>query len=163
MFVSKLTFVSRAAAALGPALVEAAAVLGSWTVALYAENVALGYLLRDQFSGPWEIAQARHVVLPIAVAMLAPLALAVVAGWRLALRSADGSRAATAFFTTAGALAAGALALGVTQGRHFASWGARAPFVLALALAGAAAGRWGVAWVARGARHPADGGGPSIG
>jgi arylsulfatase A-like enzyme len=143
------------AAALGPALVEVAVVLGSWATALYAEDVALGYLLRGQFSGPWEIAQARHVVAPIAIAILAPLALAVVAGWRLALRSAEGSRAATAFFTAAVAMAAAAVALGVTQGRHFTSWGVRGPFVLVLTLAGAATGRWGVAWVARGARHPA--------
>src|SRR5579859_4503722 len=141
-------------AALGPALVEAAAVLASWAAALYAEDVALGFLLRDQFSGPWEVAQARHVAGPIAVAMLAPLAVAVVAGWRVALGAAQGSRTARLVFTAAGAIAACALALGVTQGRHFASWGARAPFVVALTLAGAASGRWGVAWLARGARHP---------
>jgi arylsulfatase A-like enzyme len=142
------------AAALGPALVDAAAILAVWGAALFAEDVALGFLWRDQFSGPWEISQARHIVGPIALVMLAPLALAASAGWRLALRAAGGSRAAIAGFTAAGAAAAFALALGVTQGRHFASWGARGPFVLALALAGAGAGRWGVASLANGARRP---------
>jgi HEAT repeat protein len=142
------------ASALGSSLVEAAAILGSWAAALYAEDVALGFLFREQFSGPWEISQARHLVAPIAIAMLAPVALAVAAGWRLALRSAQGSGVARAAFAAAGAIAACALALGVTQGRHFASWGARAPFVLGLTLAGAASGRWGVVAVARAARHP---------
>ena len=142
------------AAALWPALVDAAAILAVWGAAIFAEDVALGFLWREQFSGPWEISQARHIVGPIALVLLAPLALATSAAWRLALRGAQGSRAALASFTGAGALAAFVLALGVTQGRHFASWGARAPFVLALTLAGAAAGRWGVASMARWARHP---------
>jgi hypothetical protein len=142
------------AAALLPVLVDAAAVLGIWAAALYAEDVALGFLWRDQFSGPWEIAQARHVVAPIALAMLAPLAVVVSASWRLALRAGQGDRPATAVFTAAGAAAACALALGVTEGRHFASWGARAPFVLALAVAGAATGRWAVPSLGRWTRHP---------
>ncbi len=137
-----------------PVLVDAAAVLAIWGAALYAEDVALGFLWRDQFSGPWEIAQARHVVAPIAIALLAPLAVAAAVAWRLALRAGQRDRTATAIFTAGGAAAACALALGVTQGRHFASWGARAPFVLVLVLAGAATGRWGVTALARWARHP---------
>ena len=142
------------AAALWPPLVDVAAIVAVWGAALFAEDVVIAFLWRAQFSGPWEISLARHTAGPIALAILAPVAFLVVAGWRLALRAAQGSRAALASFTVAGGVAACALALGVTQGRHFASWGARGPFVLGLALAGAAAGWWGIATLARWARHP---------
>ena len=143
------------ASALSSAFVEACAILAVWAGALVAEDVAIGFLWRAQFSGPWEIAQARHLVGPIALAALVPVAAFVVVGWRMAIAAARGSRAATTALTALGALAAGALALGVTQGRHFASWAARAPFVLALILVGAAAGRWGAPRLAGLARHPA--------
>ncbi len=142
------------AAALWPPLVDACAVLGVWAAAIYAEDVALGFLWREQFSGPWEIAQARHIVEPIGVVILAPLAIATALAWRLAIRAAQGSRGAARAFAAMGAAAAIALALGVTQGRHFASWGARAPFVVVVTLAGAAAGRWAVPWMAGWARRP---------
>ncbi len=142
------------AAAFWPPLVDACAILGIWAAAIYVEDVALGFLWRDQFSGPWEIALARHVAEPIGVVMLAPLAVATAFGWRLALRAAQGSRRALQAFAVLGAAAAFALALGVTAGRHFASWGVRAPFVLVLTLAGAAAGRWGAPWLAGWTRRP---------
>jgi arylsulfatase A-like enzyme len=145
---------SSRAAALWPPLVDACAVLGMWGAAIYAEDVALGFLWRDQFSGPWEIVQARHVVEPMAVVMLVPLAVATAFGWRLAQRAAHGSGAARRTFAALGAIAAFALALGVTQGRHFASWGLRGPFVSLLTIAGAAAGRWTVPWVAGWSRRP---------
>jgi HEAT repeat protein len=134
--------------------VDVCAVLAAWAGALLAEDVALGFLRRDQFAGPWEIALARHIVAPLAIAALVPAALAVVTGWRLAVRAAKGSRAVANGFAAAGALAALVVALGVTEGRHFASWAARGPFVVLLALAGAAAGRWGIPRVAASARHP---------
>jgi hypothetical protein len=150
---------SRAAALWSP-LVDVAAIVAVWGAALFAEDVAIAFLWRVQFSGPWEVSLARHTAGPIALAILAPVAFVVVAGWRLALRAAQGSRAALASFTVAGGAAACALALGVTEGRHFASWGARGPFVLGLALAGAATGRWGVASLASWARHSTRPGAP---
>jgi hypothetical protein len=126
------------------ALVDAAAVVAAWAGLLLAENVAVGFLWREQFSGGWEVALARHIVVPMALAALAPAALVVVGAWRLALRAADGSRAAAHVIAALGALSAGAVALGVSNGRHFASWGVRAPFVLALALAGAFVGAQGI-------------------
>jgi arylsulfatase A-like enzyme len=134
--------------------VDAAAILAVWGAALFAEDVALAFLCRTQFSGPWEVAIARHTAAPIALVMLAPFAVLVAAGWRLAAQAERGSRPARVSFAVAGALAACLLALGVTEGRHFASWAARAPFVLVLMLAGGATGRWGVPRVAAAARHP---------
>ncbi|HEX4447716.1 MAG TPA: sulfatase-like hydrolase/transferase [Polyangiaceae bacterium] len=140
--------------ALPSAFVEGAAVMAVWAGALVAEDVAIGFLWRAQFSGPWEIAQARHVVGPIALAALVPVAALVVGGWRLAIAASRGSRVAAGILAAMGALTAGALALGVTEGRHFASWTARGPFVLALVVGGAAAGRWGAPRVAGLARYP---------
>ncbi len=135
-------------------LVDAAAVVAAWGAALLAEDVALGFLWRDQFSGPWEIALARHVVAPIALVALAPASLLVVGGFRLALRAGQGARRATAWLTALGALAAFALALGVSEGRHFASAAARVPFVAGLTLAGGAGGRWVVPQIAGLVRRP---------
>ena len=42
--------------------VDAALVLLIWVGAVLVEDVAVGFLFRDQFSGPWEISQARHLV-----------------------------------------------------------------------------------------------------
>jgi len=63
------------------AALDAAAILLAWGGAILAENVALGLLWRDQFSGPWEVSQARHVVAPTAVALLTPVAAVVAAAW----------------------------------------------------------------------------------
>ena len=137
--------------------IDAAVILFVWAGAIFAEDVALGFLWRDQFSGPWEISQARHVVAPIGVALLAPLAALVAGGWRLAIRAGQGD-APAAFakkaVALAGAGAALALALGVTEGRHFASWALRAPSVALMACAGAAVGAWVVPWIASRSRSP---------
>jgi hypothetical protein len=143
-----------AAPAWWSAFADAAAIVVAWGVALFAENVALGFLWRDQFSGPWEIAQARHVVVPIALAALAPVSVVVVVAFRIAQRAARGSRPLAGVLTALGAIAALVLALGISHGRHFAALGVRASFVLVLAMAGAGAGRWIAPGVARLARHP---------
>ncbi|MDP9150837.1 MAG: hypothetical protein M3O36_12975, partial [Myxococcota bacterium] len=63
------------------ALVDSAAVVATWAGALIAENVALAFLWREQFSGAWEVSIARHFVAPIALAAFAPLSLLVVAAF----------------------------------------------------------------------------------
>ena len=80
------------ALSLASAFVEGAAVLAVWAAALLAEDVAIGFLWREQFSGRGRSRQARHFVGPIALAALAPVALVVVAGWRLAAAASRGSR-----------------------------------------------------------------------
>ncbi len=127
---------------LASALVDAAAVTAAWGGALLAENVAIGFLWRDQFLGPWEVSLARHSAVLIALAALAPFSLLVVGAWRVTQRAATGGRMEQRALGVAGALAGGAVALGVSEGRHFASWGLRAPFVGALVVAGGAAGLW---------------------
>jgi arylsulfatase A-like enzyme len=127
---------------LASALVDAAAVTAAWAGALLAENAAIGFLWREQFLGPWEISLARHSAVPIAFAALAPVSLLVVGAWMLAQRAANGGRREQRALAVVGALAGGALAVGVSEGRHFANWGLRAPFVGALVLAGGAAGLW---------------------
>ncbi|HSY22674.1 MAG TPA: sulfatase [Polyangiaceae bacterium] len=136
-------------------LVDAAAVLAVWMGALVAENVAIGLLFRDQFSGVWELGLARQMVVPLATAGLAPVACAVAGGWRLAtsaVRTAGhggltpsarrGRYVAQATLAVVGALAAGWLALGLSEGRHFASLALRVPFVALGAASGAAFGAW---------------------
>ncbi len=134
--------------------VDVAAVLAVWGAAVLAEDVALGFLWREQFSGPWEIALARHVVAPIALLALVPASVAAVVGFRLAVRAAHGSRAATAWLTAIGVLAGFVFALGISQGRHFASLWVRGPFVFALGAAGGMVGRWVVPRIAGLERRP---------
>ena len=139
--------------------VDAAAVLGAWAGALVAENTALGFLWRDQFSGIWEIALSRHIVVPMAIVGLAPASFVVAAGWRIArqaaTKGATGSRAATAALAVVFAGAAATLAIGISSGRHFVSLAARVPFVALAASAGALFGARIVPRVAAWVRWPA--------
>ncbi|MDP9150279.1 MAG: sulfatase-like hydrolase/transferase, partial [Myxococcota bacterium] len=80
--------------------------------------------------------------------------LLVVAAFGVAERAAAGSATAARRLALIAALASGALAIGVTNGRHFDSWVARAPFVLVLAAAGALAGKHVVPRIAALARRP---------
>ncbi|MGO9834972.1 MAG: sulfatase-like hydrolase/transferase [Polyangiaceae bacterium] len=121
-------------------LVDAAAVVFAWATMLLAEDVAMGFFWRDQFSAAWEVTLARSVVAPIALATLAPLSIVVVAGWRLARRAAAGTRAARMALGVAGAVATSAVAIGISHGRHFDAEGIRGAFVATLALAGAILG-----------------------
>src|SRR6185312_2209903 len=72
------------------AAVDAAVVLAVWAGALFAEDVVVGTLWRDQFAGFWEVVLDRRAFGPIAVAALAPLAVVFVATWRLASRAKSG-------------------------------------------------------------------------
>jgi len=123
--------------AIPAAVVDASAVVAAWAALLMAEVVAVGFLWREQFSAAWEVALARTVVVPLAIAGLAPLSILAVAGWTMARRAAAGSAWARRALGLSGGIATGALAFGVTHGRHFASTAVRGPVVVALALAGA--------------------------
>jgi len=119
---------------------DAAAVLAVWGGMLFAELVVLGLASGDLFSGVWEISLARRLVVPIAIALLAPAAVLVAAAWRVARAASAGSRLARGALGAVGAAASTALALGVSHGRHFASWTMRGPFVAVLAATGALVG-----------------------
>jgi hypothetical protein len=122
------------------ALANAAAVVAAWGALLVAESVAVGYLWPEQFSGTWEVALARHTAVPMALAGLSPLSVIVVAVVGVVAAAARGERTAARILALAAGVSAGALAIGVSGGRHFASWALRAPFVLAIAATGAFGG-----------------------
>jgi arylsulfatase A-like enzyme len=148
-------------------LVDAAAVVVAWAALILAENVALGFLWREQFSAAWEVSFARNTVVPIAVAALAPAALAVVVPWRLvcsagrpdsagrvgqakAAASRRARRACAALLAAGGA----ATAIGVSTGRHFHAFPLRAAFVAAVAAALGAFGWWAAPRIGRAAQRP---------
>jgi hypothetical protein len=120
-------------------LLDAAAVVAAWAVMVLVESVAIAVLWKTEFSAAWEVARARRFVAPIALAALAPVSLVVVGWWRVAERAAQGVRLARGALASLGAFAGTSLALGISTGRHFASWTVRAPFVALLAVAGGVA------------------------
>ena len=122
---------------LASALVDAAAIVTVWVGLFAAENTAIAYLWREQFSGLWEIALARYSVVPMGVVGFAPASLVVVGGWKLAKHAEGGSIAAIRILALGGAVATGSLALGLSNGRHFTNWLLRGLFVGALVIAGA--------------------------
>lgn len=109
------------------ALLDLGGVLAAFVVLLVVENVVVGLAHKSEFTASWEMAQARSYLSPVALAAFLPFALAAVAVGRLASAGRFRSLAAVA------AVSGLALGLGVTTGRHFASWAARGPFVLAVA------------------------------
>ena len=115
---------------------DASAVVLAWLGTLLVENVVLGAGWGGEFTGAWEVTQVRRLVVPMAVAGLAPASIAVVGWWRVALLAARGARLAQGALGALGGLGGLLLGLGVTHGRHFASWGARGPFVLLLVAGG---------------------------
>ncbi len=117
-------------------MVDAAAVAAAWAGLLLAENVVVGFLWREQFSGAWEISLSRHTIVPIALVIFAPLSLAVVALWAAARKAAEGARGARWAIAVAGALAGAAIAVGVTGGRHFENRWVRSAFIAVLAGSG---------------------------
>ncbi len=132
-------------------LLSASCVLFTWVVAFAIEHVVVGFAFGEFFAGPWEMRIVRRVVLPIALASVVPLVPVVVALGALvdaASREDEGRKPRVALAAILAA-AAGALAYGVSFGRHFASWGLRAPFIAALAGIGVIAGLWIVPAVAR--------------
>jgi arylsulfatase A-like enzyme len=134
--------------------VDAAAVVTAWAAMLLAENVAVGVLWSQQFSAAWEVSQARRLVAPMALAGLAPASLLAVGVWRLAARAQAGARLATRAIAVLGGGAALGISLGVSQGRHFASWVVRGPFVAVSAMAGALVAAWAAPRVAALAKRP---------
>ena len=136
------------------ALLDSAAVVAAWAAMALAEALVVSLAWGQEFSAAWEIVLPRRLVVPMAIAGLAPVSVVVVGWWRVAGLAREGRRGAVGALGAAGAVAAGALALGVSTGRHFASWGARGPFVGVFVLAGAAGGALLVPRVAGLARRP---------
>ncbi|MDB4996126.1 MAG: Choline-sulfatase [Myxococcaceae bacterium] len=112
---------------------ETGAVLLAWLCAIAAEHLAVGFGWRDLIVGSWEMGAARTLVTPIALALLVPAAFVVRALAAIASRT-PASGAARATLAAVGALGAGAVALGVSTGRHMESIAVRAPFVAVVAV-----------------------------
>ncbi|HEY6463684.1 MAG TPA: hypothetical protein VIY73_26125, partial [Polyangiaceae bacterium] len=106
--------------ALAGAWLDVAAVAGAWTIAVLVESMLVVLLWGREFSAAWEMAQVRRAAVPVAVAGLVPVSFVVAGWWRVALHAGAGSRLARGALAALGALAGGALGLGVSTGRHFA-------------------------------------------
>jgi arylsulfatase A-like enzyme len=130
-------------------------VQAGWAVALLAEVVLVAVAWPAEFSGVWEVSLARSLVVPIAFVLLAPFSVLAAVLWELAANAGEGRRPAAAWLAGAGAVAGAAVGAGVSNGRHFASLGVRAAFVLGVMVAGAALGGLLVPRAARLARRPA--------
>ena len=125
---------SSRAEALRGAVRDVGGVLLSWAVLAVAELVFVGVHERGLFSGTGELALAGTHGLPVALAMLLPGAIAVVAIGHLVHAASDrANRGARAALAVGASLGIAAVAVGVTAGRHFGTLGVRAPFVGTLA------------------------------
>jgi hypothetical protein len=122
------------------AWLDAAAVTAVWIVMVLVEALVVSFLWFREFSASWEIVRARRMVGTLAIAELAPASLVAVGLMRLVQLAREGRRPARGALAVLGAGAMGTLALALSTGRHFASWGARGPWVGVLVLAGAAGG-----------------------
>jgi arylsulfatase A-like enzyme len=115
--------------------------MAGWLVVVIAETMVLGIFDRHLFAGNWEIVQARRLVAPIAFAMLLPPSILASLGGELVVCAARRRHGpARLGVALACAVALGALAYGVSFGRHVHAPAVRVPFVGVLALVGAAVG-----------------------
>jgi arylsulfatase A-like enzyme len=121
---------------------DLSAVVLAWLAALLVENIVLGAAWGTEFSGAWEVTQVRRLVVPMAVAGLAPASVTLVGWWRVAILASRRSQLARVALATLGVVSGAALALGISHGRHFASPGVRVAFMLAVAGAAWAAALW---------------------
>lgn len=100
------------------------------------EIVVVGALSWARFAGPYEMGRSMRRLLPLSAAAAVPSAIAGGALAALVMRGGErGARVALAGL--AGAFA-GAVAAGISTGRHFEAIAVRAPFVGAAVLIGAA-------------------------
>jgi hypothetical protein len=114
-------------------------VLLAWTAWIVMELLLVSVIHADLLAGHWEIVQARTLVVPLALAMLAPAAWVAVAAGRLGARA---PRDSASLWATALGMATlfGLVGYGVSFGRHVQAAAVRVPFVAALAALGAALG-----------------------
>jgi Sulfatase/HEAT repeats len=119
--------------------IRAGGVLGAWLVLVLVEVMVVGTIDRDLFAGNWEVVQARRLVSPIAFGALLPVALLASLSGELIVRAARDKRARFGVALVA-LLALGALAYGVSFGRHMNAPLVRLPFVGTFALVGAVLG-----------------------
>ncbi len=122
-------------------LVEAGGILVAWVALLVAENLLVGIAYRDMFAGSWEMGLARTHLSPILFAALVPASLVLAACARVVRKSETDAVARRVTVIVAVGLG-GMLGYGVTFGRHFASWGVRAPFVAGVAIAFGVIAAW---------------------
>jgi hypothetical protein len=114
-------------------------VLLAWAGLVVVELLLVISIHADLFAGHWEVVQARTLVAPLSLAMLAPLACVAVGGARLLTRAAR-DRVSRGMVALGVASLFGLLGYGVSLGRHMHAMTVRAPFVAALAGVGAAIG-----------------------
>jgi arylsulfatase A-like enzyme len=120
-------------------LADTGAVMVGLALLVGFEVMLVGTADRAFFTGNWEIVQTRRLVAPIALAMLAPAAVALALVGRLVGRAMFEVRAGLALAGGCG-LAAGLLAYGVSSGRHMQAPAVRLPFMALLSVVGAALG-----------------------
>lgn len=114
-------------------------------VLVLSEALVVAWMGRGVLAGAWEQQQVLHVVPVLTWALIAPAALVGRVLWELCMARQRAIVAALA----SGAM--GAVALGVSQGRHFASLPVRAGFVLGVAALGGTIAFVGAPLVARAA------------
>ena len=122
-------------------------VILTWVLLIVAELVAVGVSCRGLFAGDSELALARNLVAPVALAMLVPGAVAAWAIGHVAHVAGDRANRCVRVALAAGVGAGlAAVGVGVTQGRHFASLVVRVPFVASLALVAFGVAYLGTPW-----------------
>jgi arylsulfatase A-like enzyme len=103
--------------------------------ALMLELAAVGFVLRRELTGPYELSRAALALLPLAALLAAPFA--VLGAVVVELGRKGGRWAARAALAAVAAAFAGAVAVGVSGGRHFTE-ATRVAFVVGLSLASVA-------------------------
>jgi arylsulfatase A-like enzyme/HEAT repeat protein len=118
---------------------RAGGIMMAWLVLLTVEATLVASIDRPLFAGNWEIVQVRWLVAPIAFAALLPLSLLASLGAEVVARAARDRHARFAVAATC-TVALGALAYGVSFGRHMRPLSIRLPFVGLLSALGGALG-----------------------
>jgi arylsulfatase A-like enzyme len=119
--------------------VDVGDVLLAWAALIVVELLLVSSIHADLLAGHWEVVQARTLVAPLALAMLAPAATVAVAAGRTWARAARDAAPRWAMALGVAALAA-LVGYGVSSGRHMHAVTIRVPFVAALAASGAGVG-----------------------
>ena len=118
------------------ALASAADALVAALVVVFAEAIVVTALHRASFAGAWEIRQSARLLPLVGWALFAPIVLAGALVLAAARRGAE--RPFRVALAIVSGVLAGALALGVSNGRHFAAWSIRAPFIALVTVVAAA-------------------------
>ncbi len=117
------------------ALVRAGAILAAWTLLVFVEQAYVLVGARVAFAGAWEVSTVRWTLTPLALLLLAPLALPFAL-------AAEGARRWPRIVEPVSVGLAALVGFGVSGGRHFASLPLRALFVVVCGAVGFAGARW---------------------